>query len=108
MTVKSSDNGTVLPRDGAETEHLAHLGGLAGTFFRLARERFTGVLYAETKGDGGVFSIREGRAVFFEDLGEGRSVPDLLLELGLVTKGQYADIAAEVVSAAATSEDVAF
>jgi hypothetical protein len=81
---------------------------LAAVFCRLARERFTGVVYAECADGGGVFSFRDGRAVFFEDVREGHSVADSLLAQGLITELQYADIGAEVLNAAAESEDVAF
>jgi hypothetical protein len=77
-------------------------------FCRLARKRFTGVVYAECARGGGVFSFRDGRAVFFEDVREGRSVADSLLTQGLITKLQYSDIGAEVLNAPEESEDVAF
>jgi hypothetical protein len=103
-----TDLASLQPAKGAETPHLAHTPLLAAEFCRLARERFTGIVYAECAQAGGVFSLRDGRAVFFEDIREGGAMPDSLLEQGLLTKLQYCDIAVEVLNSPLHSEDVAF
>jgi hypothetical protein len=87
---------------------LAEKGKLAALLCRLARDRFTGVVYAQREDSGAVFSFRDGRAVFVEDLGEAQTIPDMLLERGLVTSKQYAEIATRVVVSLAEDEDVAF
>ncbi len=84
-------------------------GGLAAVLCRLARDGFTGVVYAERDDDAGaVFSLLAGRVVFVEDLGDEQSIPDMLLERGLLDERQYAEIAADVVESLAENEDVAF
>jgi hypothetical protein len=105
-TVKPIEAGLAAPL-GAGDAKPAHTS-LAAVFCRLARERFTGVVYAECARGGGVFSLRDGRVVFFEDVREGHAVADSLLAQGVITELQYADIGAEVLNAAADSEDVAF
>jgi hypothetical protein len=88
---------------------LVQAGRLAGVLCRLARERFTGVVYAERGDDvGAVFSFRHGHVVFVEDLGGEQSIPDMLMERGFITKEQYARIATRVVDSLAENEDVAF
>jgi hypothetical protein len=83
-------------------------GRLAHVLCRLARSAFTGLVYVERDQDSLVISMREGRPVFVEDLGDEVSIPDMLLEQGLVTKEQYANIATRVLESLAENEDVAF
>jgi hypothetical protein len=87
---------------------LAETGKLAALLCRLARERFTGVVYAEHEETGAVFSFRDGRAVFVEDLGDAQTIPDMLLERGLLSNEQYTQIATRVVESLAEDEDMAF
>ena len=83
-------------------------GRLAGLLCRLANERFTGVVYAEHDQAGGVFSFRDGRVVFAEDLGDAQSIGDGLLEKGLLTQAQYAEVATLVIESLAENEEIAF
>lgn len=87
---------------------LARAGSLANVLCRLAGSAFTGLVYAEHEEHSLVISIRDGRAVFVEDLGEQATISDTLLEQGLVTKEQYAEIAARVIESLAEDEDAAF
>ena len=87
---------------------LSRTARLADLFCRMARERFTGVLYAEHDEAGGVFSLRDGQIVFAEDPTDERGVADLLLEKQLLSAAQYAEIAAHVIESGAENEDAAF
>jgi hypothetical protein len=91
-----------------DVSELVESGRLAPLFCRLARDHFTGVVYAEREDGGAVFSFRDGRVVFAEDLGDGQTIPDMLLERGLVNAKQYAEIATCVIDSLADNEDVAF
>ena len=75
---------------------------------RLHGSGFTGLVYAEHGRTSLVVSVRDGHPVFVEDLGERLLIPDMLLEHGLVTKEQYAEIAARVIETLAENEDIAF
>ena len=83
-------------------------GRLDHVLCRLARSAFTGLVYVERDDESLVISMRSGRPVFVEDLGDEVSIPDMLLEQGLVTTEQYADIASRVLESLADDEDVAF
>jgi hypothetical protein len=77
-------------------------------FYRLGRDRFTGVVYTEHGDAGAVFSFRNGKVVFAENLGDAPSIADTLLEKQLLTKAQYAEIATQVLESLAENEEVAF
>jgi hypothetical protein len=87
---------------------LAQSGRLPALLCQLARDRFTGLVYAERQDSGAVFSFRDGRAVFVEDLENGQTIPDMLLERGLVSAQQYNDIATLVLESLAENEDLSF
>jgi hypothetical protein len=87
---------------------LAQSGRLPALLCQLARDRFTGVVYAEREDSGAVFSLRDGRAVFVEDLEDGQTIADMLLEHGLVSAQQYSEIATRVLDSLAENEDLAF
>ena len=92
-----------------DLDDLLKTGRMASVLCRLARDGFTGVLYVDhDESGGGIFSFRDGKPVFVEDLGDGPSLPDQILERGLVNQTQYAEIAERVTEALVESEDVAF
>jgi len=93
---------------GRTLEELIRAGRPASVFCRLARTRFTGVVYAEHDEGGGIFSFREGMPVFAEDLGDTPLLADDLLARGLIDAAQYAEIAARVIELGPDDEDIGF
>ncbi|MFI5307582.1 MAG: tetratricopeptide repeat protein [Polyangiales bacterium] len=95
---------------GGNVDKLVESGRVPDLLCHLARAGFTGLVYIEREDDegGAVLSMRSGQVVFVEDLGEAESIPDSLLERGLITKEQYVEIASLVVDSLAENEDLAF
>src|SRR5262245_38871814 len=91
-----------------DLSELVRAGRLANVLSSLAAGGFTGLVYAEHDDESLVISIREGRPVFVEDLGETVSISDALLERGLLNKEQYAAIATRAIESPAENEDLAF
>jgi len=87
---------------------LTRTGRLANVLCSLAGSGFTGLVYAEREAESLVISVRDGSPVFVEDLGETKSISDVLLEQGLLTKEQYAEVATRVIESLAENEDAAF
>ena len=94
---------------GRSLEELAAAGRLASVFCRLARNRFTGVVYVEHEDDGGgVFTFRDGLPIYVEDLGGDASLADQLAAQGMITREQHAEVAAAAIGSAHENEDLAF
>jgi hypothetical protein len=93
---------------GRSLEELAAAGRLASVFCRLARGRFTGVVYVEHDDAGGVFTFRDGMPIYVEDLGSEGMLGEQLLAQGLITAEQHAEIAAAAIGSATENEDLAF
>lgn len=93
---------------GRTLEELIRAGRPASVFCRLARTRFTGVVYVEHDEGGGIFSFREGMPVYAEDLGDAPPLADDLLTRGLIDATQYAEIAARVIELGPDDEDLGF
>ncbi|MGD8862559.1 MAG: hypothetical protein PVI30_21290, partial [Myxococcales bacterium] len=92
-----------------DLDDLIKAGRVAPVFCRLARQRFSGVVFVEHAEQGGIFSFRDGDPVFVEDLGDNdEGIPDQLVAEGLVTAQQYTEIATRVTEALVESEEVAF
>jgi hypothetical protein len=91
-----------------DLQELARSGRLASVLCGLAAHRFSGLVYVEHAARSLVISMRAGRAVYVEDPDEQTSVPDALLEQGLINKEQYADIATRVIESLADNEDFTF
>jgi tetratricopeptide (TPR) repeat protein len=91
-----------------ELVELTRGGRLGCVLSRLARSGFTGLVYAERGDESVAITVRGGRPVFVEDLGDQQSIPDALLEQGLVSKEQYTAIATRVLELQSDNEDIAF
>jgi len=93
---------------GRSLEELAAAGRLASVFCRLARSRFTGVVYVEHEDEGGVFTFRNGMPIYVEDLGNDGMLCDQLFAQGLITSEQHSEISAAAIGSATENEDLAF
>lgn len=93
---------------GRSLEELAAAGRLASVFCRLARARFTGVVYVEHGDEGGVFTFRDGLPIYVEDLGNSGTLGDQLLGQGVISGEQHTEISAAAIGSETENEDLAF
>jgi tetratricopeptide (TPR) repeat protein len=93
---------------GRSLEELAATGRIASVFCRLARSRFTGVVYVEHDDGGGVFTFREGMPIYVEELGHDAALADQLFAQGLLNATQHAEVTAAALISGTENEDLAF
>ncbi len=83
-------------------------GRLAGLFCQLHRRELTGVVLVETDDSYRVFSFRDGTVVFAEESTPGEPVAEQLVQRGLLTREQYADVVSRMTDTLVDNEDVMF
>ena len=93
---------------GRSLEELAATGRIASVFCRLARNRFTGVVYVEHEDGGGVFTFRGGMPIYVEELGSDATLADQLFAQGMINGAQHAEVTASALTSGTENEDLAF
>jgi hypothetical protein len=91
----------------SDSEELPQKEGAAIAFCQLARDGFTGIVYAEADGGGAIFSWRHGRPVFVEDLGGDSLTSDAWVAPSLMSAQQFGEVAA-VLEPSVENENLAF
>ena len=91
----------------ASIDALLAVGQPASILCRLHSDRFTGVLFLESETGSAIVSVRDGTPVFAESPSTD-SLADQLLDRGLLTPVQYAELSAQVSEMPEKSEEVAF
>jgi tetratricopeptide (TPR) repeat protein len=82
-------------------------GRLAGVFLRLYARRFTGLAYVSSQSRTMTFAFRDGIPVMIDSSAPESSLADDLVERGILTRDEYADLIARVTEDLVENEDVA-